>query len=346
MAPVQVKPPIEPQQPNRIKITAHNPFKKRALVTGISGQDGSYLADFLLAKGYEVYGLVRRTSTPIDENYRHNLDNPNFHVIYGDLTDQGSINRAMVEALPDECYNLASQSFVKGSWDYPVSTADITGVGPLRLLEAIRQFNPKCKFYQASTSEMFGNQGGTLNEFSPLAPRSPYGVAKVFAHHTAINYRESYGIFAACGILFNHESPRRGLEFVTRKITDAVSKIALGKQDKILLGNLDAKRDWGDSRDYVRAMWLMLQEDQPTEYVVATNTAYSIRDFLDLAFAEVDIYDWDKYVGVDQRFMRPAEIDVLLGDYSKARTLLKWEPEISLKQMVHDMVEADLERNK
>lgn len=318
---------------------------KRALITGVTGQDGSYLADFLLERDYEVFGLVRRTSKPNTENITHLVDKPNFHVIYGDLTDQGSINRAVLESTPDEVYNLAAQSFVGGSWEYPVSTGDITGLGPLRLLEALRQFNPKARFYQASSSEMFGNQGGLLNEQSVLAPRSPYGSAKAFAHYTTVNYRESYGIHASCGILFNHESPRRGIEFVTRKITDGVAKIKLGQQKTLKLGNIEAKRDWGDARDYVYAMWLMLQQEEPDNYVVATGQTHSIKTLLDLAFRFAGL-EWEKYVEIDKSFFRPAEINVLIGDSTKARTKLGWEPQTAFPQMVHDMLDADLERHK
>lgn len=318
---------------------------KRALITGVTGQDGSYLADFLLERDYEVFGLVRRTSKPNTENIKHLADNPNFHILYGDLTDQGSINRAILESTPDEVYNLAAQSFVGGSWDYPVSTGDITGLGPLRILEALRQFNPKARFYQASSSEMFGNQGGLLNEESTLAPRSPYGSAKAFAHYTTVNYRESYGMHASCGILFNHESPRRGIEFVTRKITDGVAKIKLGQQKTLKLGNIEAKRDWGDARDYVYAMWLMLQQEAPDNYVVATGQTHSIKMLLDLAFRYAGM-EWEKYVEIDQSFFRPAEINVLIGDSTKARDKLGWEPQITFQQMVRDMLDADLERHK
>jgi GDPmannose 4,6-dehydratase len=320
-------------------------MSKRALITGVTGQDGSYLADFLLERDYEVFGLVRRTSKPNTENIKHLMDNSNFHIIYGDLTDQGSINRAILESTPDEVYNLAAQSFVGGSWEYPVSTGDITGLGPLRLLEALRQFNPKARFYQASSSEMFGDQGGLLNEQSALAPRSPYGSAKAFAHYTTVNYRESYGIHASCGILFNHESPRRGIEFVTRKITDGVAKIKLGQQKKLKLGNIEAKRDWGDARDYVYAMWLMLQQEEPDNYVIATGQTHSIKTLLDLAFRFAGL-EWEKYVEIDKSFFRPAEINVLIGDSTKARTKLGWEPLTTFPQMVHDMLDADLERHK
>jgi GDPmannose 4,6-dehydratase len=318
---------------------------KRALITGVTGQDGSYLADFLLERDYEVFGLVRRTSKPNTENITHLMGNPRFHVLYGDLTDQGSINRAILEATPDEVYNLAAQSFVGGSWDYPVSTGDITGLGPLRLLEALRQFNPKARYYQASSSEMFGNQGGLLNEESVLAPRSPYGSAKAFAHYTTVNYRESYGMHASCGILFNHESPRRGIEFVTRKITDGVAKIKLGQQKTLKLGNIEAKRDWGDARDYVYAMWLMLQQDEPDNYVIATGHTHSIKVLLDLAFRYASM-EWEKHVEIDKSFFRPAEINVLIGDSTKARDKLGWEPQITFQQMVRDMLDADLERHK
>lgn len=318
--------------------------KRRALITGVSGQDGSYLADFLIAKGYEVFGLVRRTSKPSLENAQHLADNPSFHVIYADLTDQGSINRAVLESTPDEVYNLGAQSFVGGSWQYPVSTADITGMGTLRMLEALRQLNPKARFYQASSSEMFGNQDAALTENSPFKPRSPYGTAKAFAHYTAVNYRESFGMFTACGILFNHESPRRGIEFVTRKITDGATNIKLGKQDKLYLGNLEARRDWGDARDYVRAMWLMLQQDTPDDFVIATGKNYSIKDFLERAFGAVGL-DWQNHVEIDPAFYRPAELNSLVGDATKAKEVLGWEPAINFQQMIGDMIDADLERN-
>lgn len=316
---------------------------KRALITGITGQDGSYLAEFLLEKGYKVYGLVRRTSKPNFTNIEHILDDVT--ILYGDLTDQGSINRAVIESVPDEVYNLGAMSFVGGSFHYPVATADITGLGTLRILEALRLYNPKAKFYQASSSEMYGDQKGKLSESTEFKPRSPYGSAKVFAHNTAINYRESYGMFTACGILFNHESPRRGEEFVTRKVTQAVARIKLGKQKKLKLGNINAYRDWGDSRDYVRAMWLMLQQDTPDDYVIATGVTYSIKDLLEEAFSAVGL-KWQAYVEIDQELIRPAEINQLKGDYSKAKNALKWKPEITFKTMIKDMVENDLELNK
>lgn len=316
---------------------------KRALITGISGQDGSYLAELLLEKGYQVFGLVRRTSKPEFDNIKHLLKD--IIVIYGDLTDQGSINRAVTMSTPDEVYNLGAQSFVGGSWDYPVSTSDITGVGALRLLEAIRQFNPKARYYQASSSEMFGNQTGALDEKTPFKPRSPYGTAKVFAHNTTVNYRESFGIHASCGILFNHESPRRGIEFVSRKITDAVARIKLGKLDKLYLGNTSARRDWGDARDYVDAMWLMLQQDEPSDYVIATGQSHSVQDFVELAFGQQNL-DWRKYVSIDSSLFRPAEINSLTGNADKAWDTLGWRPIISFNLLVADMVKADLERNK
>lgn len=291
---------------------------KRALITGVTGQDGSYLAELLLEKGYRVFGLVRRTSQPpkVVEGVE---------IIYGDLTDQGSLNKAVIESVPDEVYNLGAQSFVGGSWTYPVSTADITGLGCLRLLEALRLHNPKARFYQASSSEMFGNQSGLLNEESPFKPRSPYGVSKVFAHNMTVNYRESYGMFTACGILFNHESPRRGAEFVTQKIIQA------GKKHEVVkLGNVDACRDWGYAKDYVEAMWLMLQQDEPDDYVIATGVSYSVADFADIAEVEYEI---------DPTFIRPAEIPNLWGDWSKAGLKLGWHPKTHLRELIRIMYE-------
>jgi GDPmannose 4,6-dehydratase len=305
----------------------------RALITGITGQDGSYLAEFLLSKGYKVFGLVRRTSQESTKNIQHILNDVT--LLDGDLLDQGSINRAVFEAVPDEIYNLASQSFVGSSFSQPVLTADVTGIGALRVFEAARLLNPKAKIYQASSSEMFGNQPGQLNEQSTLRPRSPYGAAKLFAHSTAINYRESYGMFICCGILFNHESPRRGAEFVTQKIAQAAKRIA-SEGGKLKLGNLTAARDWGDSRDYVRAMWLMLQQANPDDYVVATGVTHTIKDVCNVAFTTHGL-NWESYVETDQKFMRPADIELLWGDPTKAKEVLGWKPEISFEAMIREM---------
>ena len=285
---------------------------KTALVTGVNGMDGSHLADFLLEKGYEVWGLERRTSHRNRINTGHLVDNPNFHFIDGDLTDQNSLYRALQKSDPDEVYNLAAQSFVGVSWDIPEATGDVNALGTLRMLEAIREYNPAIKFYQACTSEMYGKMvENPANESTPFYPRSPYGVAKLYAYWITKNYRESYDMFACSGILFNHESERRGIEFVTRKISDAVARISLGMADGISLGNLDSKRDWGYAPDYVEGMWLMLQQDQPDDFVLATGNTHSIRDFLDLAFDAIGISEWEDYVTQDPRFYRPAEVDVL-----------------------------------
>lgn len=319
---------------------------KRALITGITGQDGSYLAELLLDKGYEVFGLVRRLSTPNTENIRHLLDK--VELISGDLLDQKSLDDAVAEAQPDEVYNLAAQSFVKTSWNQAVLTGEYTALGVTRMLEAVKTVNRKAKFYQASSSEMFGKvTESPQKETTRFYPRSPYGVAKVYGHYITVNYRESYDLFACSGILFNHESPRRGIEFVTRKISHAVARISLGKQDKILLGNLDSKRDWGYAGDYVEAMWKMLQQDDPDDYVVATGETHSINDFVDEAFKIIGIDKWDKYVESNNpKFMRPAEVDFLIGDYSKAKRVLGWEPKTSFKELVSMMVKADIESEK
>jgi GDPmannose 4,6-dehydratase len=315
--------------------------KKRALVTGITGMDGSHLADLLLSKDYEVFGLERRTSVKNNTNVEH-LDGK-INIISGDLTDQNSILRAIKQSEPDEIYNIGAQSFVAESWNTPEMTSNTTGMGVLRMLEAIRECDKKIKFYQASSSEMFGKMGTEpANENTPFYPRSPYGVAKLYGHWITKNYRESYDMFNCSGILFNHESERRGHEFVTRKITDGVAKIHLGLADKLYLGNLDAKRDWGYAPDYVEAMWLMLQQDTPDDYVIATNKVYSVRDFLDLAFAEVGIDDWSQYVVQDPKLFRPAEVDFLLGDSSKAQKVLNWEPKTDINQMVNVMINNDI----
>ncbi len=315
---------------------------KKALITGITGQDGSYLAELLLEKGYRVYGLARRSSTVTFERIEHVQDR--IELLSGDLTDQNSLLYALQQAEPDEVYNLAAQSFVQTSWTQPVLTGDVTALGVTRMLEAIRVFNPRIRFYQASSSEMFGKvQAVPQREDTPFYPRSPYGVAKVYGHWAAINYRESYDMYAVSGILFNHESPRRGLEFVTRKVTDAAARIKLGYEKELRLGNLDAKRDWGFAGDYVRAMWLMLQADEPDDYVVATGATHSVQDLVETAFQYLDL-DWREHVVQDARFMRPAEVDLLVGDATRAKDELGWEPEVSFRELVHMMVEADLER--
>ena len=316
---------------------------KRALITGINGMDGSHLADLLLEKGYEVFGMERRCSSPNRTNTKHLEGKITF--LHGDLTDQNSLLRCIKESNPDEVYNLASQSFVGESWNTPEQTSDVTGLGVLRMLEAIREYGKPIKFYQASSSEMFGRMvENPAKESTPFYPRSPYGVSKLYGHWITKNYRESYDMFATSGILFNHESERRGIEFVTRKITDGVSRIDLGLQDKITLGNLDAKRDWGYAPDYCEAMWLMLQQDKPDDYVIATGETHSIRDFLDIAFDVIGVTDWEDYVGQDVRYMRPAEVDVLRGDSTKAQTELGWKPKTSFEDLVSKMVSNDIER--
>jgi GDPmannose 4,6-dehydratase len=319
---------------------------KRALITGITGQDGSYLAELLLEKGYKVYGTVRRLSTPNMENIRH-LEGK-IELVSADLLDQSSLTDAVKEARPDEVYNLAAQSFVKTSWGQPVLTGEFTALGVTRMLEAVRAVNKDIKFYQASSSEMFGKVTETpQKETTRFHPRSPYGVAKAYGHYITLNYRESYDMFACSGILFNHESPRRGIEFVTRKITHAVARISLGKQDKVELGNLDAKRDWGFAGDYVEAMWLMLQQDKPEDYVVSTGETHSVEEFVQLAFAAAGIEDWQKHVVSDHpSHLRPAEVDYLIGDHSKATSELGWKPKTSFNELVEMMVKSDIERVK
>ncbi len=319
---------------------------KKALITGITGQDGSYLAELLLEKGYKVYGLTRRTSTVNNERIKHIQDQ--IELLQGDLLDQTSLTGAVIDSQPDEVYNLAAQSFVKTSWNQPVLTGEFTALGVTRMLEAVRAVNPKIKFYQASSSEMFGKVTETpQKETTRFYPRSPYGVAKVYGHYITLNYRESFDMFACSGILFNHESPRRGLEFVTRKISHAVARISLGMQENLTLGNLDAKRDWGFAGDYVDAMWRMLQQDTPEDYVVSTGENHSVEEFVDAAFKFVGIEDWKKYViSDDPQFLRPAEVDYLIGDYSKAKNELGWEPKTSFKELVEMMVKADLEMEK
>ena len=316
--------------------------EKRALITGITGQDGSYLAELLLEKGYEVFGLVRRSSTVNFERIGHLQDK--IELISGDLLDQKSLVSALQTARPQEVYNLGAQSFVPVSWEQPMLTGEVTGLGVTRLLEAIRTCDETIRFYQASTSELFGKAQETpQNEQTAFYPRSPYGVSKLYAHWITINYRESYGLFACTGILFNHESPRRGREFVTRKITHGVARIKHGLDQELRLGNLDARRDWGHASDFVRAMWMMLQQDEPDDYVVATGTSRTIGEFCEVAFAHVGL-DWRQYVVVDERFLRPAEVYTLLGDATKAREKLGWEPEVGFEEMVRQMVDWDLEQ--
>jgi GDPmannose 4,6-dehydratase len=314
---------------------------KKALITGITGQDGSYLAEFLLNKGYEVYGMVRRSSTINYERISHIQDR--LKLLQGDLLDQNSLIEALRNSEPDEVYNLGAQSFVPTSWNQPVLTGEFTALGVTRMLEAIRTVNPKIHFYQASSSEMFGKIRETpQNEKTPFYPRSPYGVAKVYGHWITVNYRESYGIFCCSGILFNHESPRRGLEFVSRKVTSAAAKIKLGLQKELKMGNLDARRDWGFSGDYVEAMWLMLQQEEPEDYVVATGISHSVKDLIEVAFDHVGL-DWEEYVVSDPKLFRPAEVDCLLGDPGKAKSKLGWQPKLTFEELIRMMVDADLQ---
>ncbi|MEW6516906.1 MAG: GDP-mannose 4,6-dehydratase [candidate division FCPU426 bacterium] len=316
--------------------------KRVALITGITGQDGSYLAEFLLGRGYRVFGTVRRNSTENFERIEHLKDR--LELLEVDLLDQMSILTALKKARPREVYNLAAQSFVPTSWEQPILTGEFTALGVTRMLEGIRTVDPRVRFYQASSSEMFGKvRTVPQNELTPFYPRSPYGVAKVYGHFITVNYRESYDLFAVSGILFNHESPRRGKEFVTRKVTDAVARIKWGLKSSLAMGNLNAKRDWGFAGDYVRAMWLMLQQARPTDYVIATGLNHSVRDLLHTAFGHVGL-DWRDYVRVDPKLIRPAEVDHLLGDPAKARRELKWKPEVSFEQMIRMMVDADLQR--
>jgi len=315
-----------------------------ALITGVTGQDGSYLAELLLAKGYRVIGIVRRSSTTPYERIAHLVDR--VELVSADLLDQHSLVEAMASCAPDEIYNLAAQSFVQTSWMQPVLTGEFTALGVTRMLEAMRRVAPKARFYQASSSEQFGKVLETpQRETTPFYPRSPYGVAKVYGHWITVNYRESYGLYAVSGILFNHESPRRGTEFVTRKVTDAAARISLGLQRELRLGNLDAHRDWGFAGDYVDAMWRMLQQPAPDDYVIGTGVTHSVRELCEVAFARVGL-DWTKYVVQDQRFMRPAEVDVLVADPAKARDRLGWTPSVSFAQLVEMMVDADLARHR
>jgi GDPmannose 4,6-dehydratase len=320
---------------------------KKALITGITGQDGSYLTELLLSKGYVVYGVIRRSSSFNTGRIDHLYEDPHddktrLRLIYGDLNDASSLNRIIRTVSPDEIYNLGAQSHVRVSFDVPEYTAEITALGTIRLLEAIRESGVRTKFYQASSSEMFGNASGPQNEQTPFEPRSPYAAAKLYAYWMTINYRQGYGLFACNGILFNHESPRRGETFVSRKITKAVARIKLGLQDKLFLGNLDAKRDWGYAADYMEAIWLMIQQEQPDDYVIATGETHSVREFLDEAFEYVKL-DWHNYVEIDPRYFRPTEIDLLLGDAGKARQKLGWRPKVSFRDLVQMMVDADLQ---
>jgi len=314
----------------------------KALITGITGQDGSYLADFLLEKGYEVHGMIRRSSTETFERIAHIKDK--IHLRQADLLDELSLIKIMEEVQPDEIYNLAAMSFVPTSWSQPILTGEFTAIGVTRMLEAMRRVCPKAKFYQASSSEMFGKvREVPQNELTPFYPRSPYGVAKVFGHYITVNYRESYDLFTVSGILFNHESPRRGKEFVTRKVTDGVARIKLGLARELRMGNLDSERDWGFAGDYVEAMWLMLQQNSPDDYVIATGIAHSVKNLLEVAFNHVGL-NYEKYVRIDPQFIRPAEVEHLLGDSSKARRILKWKPTVDFEDLVKMMTDADMER--
>jgi len=320
---------------------------KKALITGITGQDGSYLAELLLEKGYQVWGIIRRSSSfhtgRIDHLYKDPHKQPPLRLVYGDLTDGGNLSTIINEIKPDEIYNLGAQSHVRVSFDTPVYTVDTDGLGTLRLLEAVRSSNKPAKFYQASSSEMYGKAvEAPQTEKTPFYPRSPYGCAKVYSFWQTVNYREAYGLFACNGILFNHESPRRGETFVTRKITRAATRIKLGLQDKLYLGNLDAKRDWGYAGDYVETMWLMLQQDKPDDYVISTGETHSVREFLGEVFGYLDL-DWQKYVEIDPRYFRPSEVDCLRGDASKARKVLKWEPKVTFKELARMMTDGDME---
>jgi GDPmannose 4,6-dehydratase len=316
--------------------------KKVALITGITGQDGSYLAEFLLEQGYKVYGMVRRASVDKFERIAHIMDK--VELLQGDLLDQYSLISVLKDSQPAEVYNLAAQSFVPTSWAQPVLTSEFTAIGVTRMLESIRLVDPTIRFYQASSSEMYGKVRETpQSEETPFYPRSPYGVAKAYGHYITVNYRESYNLFATSGILFNHESPRRGLEFVTRKVTDGVAKIKLGRAQELRLGNLDARRDWGFAGDYVRAMWLMLQQETPDDYVIATGETRTVRELVQTAFEYVGL-DWQQYVKVDKAFLRPAEVDLLVGDCAKAKSKLGWQPSVSFEKLIHMMVQADLER--
>ncbi len=317
-------------------------MEKRALITGITGQDGSYLADFLLEKGYKVFGMIRRSSTETLLRLSHILDRIEF--IQGDLLDQNSLTHALRESRPQEVYNLAAMSFVPTSWNQPVLTGEFTGIGVTRMLEAVRLVDPAIRFYQASSSEMFGKvREVPQSETTPFHPRSPYGVAKAYGHYITVNYRESYDLFACSGILFNHESPRRGIEFVSKKVTDGVARIKLGLARELKLGNLEARRDWGYAGDYVKAMWLMLQQERPDDFVIATGTQHSVGDLCRIAFGHVGL-DYREFVKIDKSFLRPAEVETLVGDAGKAKKILGWVPEVSFEELVKMMVDADLQR--
>jgi len=318
---------------------------KKAFVTGMTGQDGPYLAKLLLEKGYQVYGLVKRYSNPNLDNIKFLGIENDIELITGDITDENSMNHLVKSIRPNEFYNLAAQSFVGASWDLNKVTTEVNSIGPLNILNAIQSNSPTTKFYQASTSEMYGNSNGEMqDENTTFKPRSPYGVSKLYAHWMTINFRESYSIHASNGILFNHESPIRGREFVTRKVTDGIARIKLGLQDKIVLGNLDSKRDWGFAGDFVEAMWMMLQQDEPGDYVISTGVQHSITDLLNIGFNHVGIVDWKKYIESDPRFKRPAELDSLCGDSSKAKKILGWEPKTNFETLIKDMVDVDLKR--
>lgn len=320
---------------------------KKAFITGVTGQDGSYLAELLLEKGYKVYGMTRRSSTQNHSRIEHIIHEPNFELISGDLLDEHSITNALADIQPDEIYNLAAQSFVHASWTQPVLTGEFTGIGVTRMLEAMRFVSPHSRFYQASSSEMFGKvQEVPQKESTPFYPRSPYGVAKLYGHWITVNYRESYDLFAVSGILFNHESPRRGLEFVTRKIANAVARVKFGKQPTVKLGNLDAKRDWGYAKDYVEAMWMMLQQDKPEDFVIATGETHSVGEFLAEACKVAGISDWKSVYEHDAKMDRPAEVDLLIGDASKAKKILGWEPKTKFTDLVRIMMEAELANEK
>lgn len=317
---------------------------KKALITGVTGQDGSYLAEFLLSKGYEVHGILRRSSSFNTGRINHIF--PKLHLVYGDLTDGSSVNKILRDTKPDEIYNVGAQSHVRVSFDIPEYTADADALGTLRILEAIRENGLNTKFYQASTSELFGKVMETpQKETTPFYPRSPYGVAKLYAYWITVNYRESYGLYACNGILFNHESPRRGETFVTRKVTKAAARIKCGLQDRLLLGNLEAKRDWGYAKDFVEAMWLMMQQEKPEDFVIATGETHTIREMVEIAFDRVGL-DWKKYVGIDPVYYRPAEVDLLLGDPTKAKKVLGWEPKTTFQELIHMMVDHDLKETQ
>lgn len=325
---------------NQLQLLKENDVAKKALITGVTGQDGSYLSELLLSKGYEVYGMVRRASVERFDRVEHIKDR--IKLVQGDLTDQSSLDEAVKTIQPDEVYNLAAQSFVPTSWNQPTLTGEVTGMGATRMLEAVRKYRHDARFYQASSSEMFGKvREVPQTELTPFHPRSPYGVAKVYAHFITVNYRESYDMYACSGILFNHESPRRGLEFVTRKITYGVARIKLGLSSELRLGNLDAKRDWGFAGDYVEAMWMMLQQKEADDFVVSTGETHSVREFVELAFGSAGL-DWKKHVVIDPAFIRPAEVELLIGDPRKAKEKLGWRPKVSFPELVRMMVEADI----